>query len=227
MDFDHIQLAETADGSMTFFNSRVGEHYHSRHGAVQESLHVFVKSGMQFQVERQDLGTIKILEVGFGTGLNFLLSAEWAVKKGVELVYTGIEAYPLSQKLISETCYQNYVDANLWSNFITHYPESFEQLQQINPGVNLHVDHTELLSFKSESLFDLIYFDAFAAIHQAEMWNLESLKHITHYLKPDGVFVTYAITGELKRNMKSLGFAIEKAPGAPGKREMLRAIKLY
>jgi len=82
-----------------------------------------------------------------------------------------------------------------------------------------------LMNFESDQLFDVVYFDAFAAVHQPEMWNDAALGHIAQFVKPGGVFVTYAITGNLKRSMKSLGFSIEKAPGAPGKREMLRATK--
>jgi tRNA U34 5-methylaminomethyl-2-thiouridine-forming methyltransferase MnmC len=99
-------------------------------------------------------------------------------------------------------------------------------MTQINDACLLEIAPEKLLNFKSKQLFDVIYFDAFAAVHQPEMWNSESLNQISKFVKPGGVFVSYAITGELKRTMKSLGFSIEKAPGAAGKREMLRAVKL-
>ena len=99
-------------------------------------------------------------------------------------------------------------------------------MTQINDACSLQIAAKKLLDFQSENLFDVIYFDAFAAVHQPEMWNLDSLNQICKFVKPGGVFVTYAITGELKRAMKSLGFSIEKAPGAAGKREMLRSVKL-
>lgn len=223
---DHLNFVLTSDGSKTLFNEEVGENYHSRHGALQESLHVFLNSGLRFFLEGHAEKKVRILEVGFGTGLNFLVTADFCSKNNIVLDYTGIEAYPLKHKLISESGYQQYISAELWESFLNNYTAALDHPIEINSACSLAVAHTKLLDFTSEKLFDLIYFDAFAAVHQPEMWDPESLKHISRFLKQGGVFVTYAITGQLKRTMKDLGFSIEKAPGAPGKREMLRAVKL-
>ena len=220
-----LTLVETGDGSSTLFNSDIGEHYHSRHGALQESRHVFVKSGLEFFLSEHHTGAVKILEVGFGTGLNFLLSADFCSEKRIILEYTGIEAYPLSTDTILQTGYDAYISKIIWQKFIENYPEAFNNKTALNEFVQLTLAHTRLLDFSSSEQFDVLYFDAFAAVHQPEMWKHESLEHVCRLLKPGGVFVTYAITGNLKRIMKSLGFNIEKAPGAPGKREMLRAVK--
>ncbi|MXV51448.1 tRNA (5-methylaminomethyl-2-thiouridine)(34)-methyltransferase MnmD [Pedobacter sp. HMF7647] len=222
----NLQFITTADGSKTLFNSQIGENYHSKHGAFQESRHVFVKSGLEYFLNLTKKTQVSILEVGFGTGLNFLLSAEYCYEKSIELDYTGIEAFPLPETVISATGYNDYVRSDLWMAFNTHYRKALLQPAVINEICNLNIAHTELLQFVSNKKFDIIYFDAFAAIHQPEMWNDEALAHITDFLNTGGVFVTYAITGNLKRSMKRLGFSIEKAPGAPGKREMLRAVKL-
>ena len=223
---DHLNFVLTSDGSKTLFNEELGEHYHSRHGALQESLHVFLNSGLRFFMEGHAEKKVRILEVGFGTGLNFLVTADFCSKNNIILDYTGIEAYPLKHRLIGESGYQQYISGELWESFLNNYTEALDHPLGINSACSLAVTHTKLLDFTSEKLFDLIYFDAFSAVHQPEMWDPISLKHISRFLKQGGVFVTYAITGQLKRTMKDLGFSIEKAAGAPGKREMLRAVKL-
>lgn len=224
-DYSHLNFTDTSDGSKTLYNSRVGEHYHSRHGALQESRHVFVETGLRHYLRLSGTREASVLEVGFGTGLNFLLTADFTETENIQLSYTGIEAYPLPEEIISSTGYKQYVGEHLWDRFIETYPESFSGKVRISANTQLEILHSALLDFETDSSFDVIYFDAFAAVHQPEMWSAESLRHVSRYLNPGGVFVTYAITGELKRNMSTLGFSIEKAPGAPGKREMLRAIR--
>lgn len=223
---DHLSFTLTSDGSKTIFNEQLGENYHSRHGALQESKHVFLNSGLCFYMEKETEKKASVLEVGFGTGLNFLVTADHCLKNEISLNYTGIEAYPLKQEMIAETGYQEYVFEELWNSFLKNYSVALIQNTEISAACSLRIAPEKLLDFRSEALFDVIYFDAFAAVHQPEMWNPESLNHICKFLKPGGVFVTYAITGDLKRTMKSLGFSIEKAPGAAGKREMLRSVKL-
>ncbi|PWK79935.1 tRNA U34 5-methylaminomethyl-2-thiouridine-forming methyltransferase MnmC [Mucilaginibacter oryzae] len=221
-----LKIVTTADGSNTIYNAEVGEHYHSRHGALQESLHVFVKSGMAYFLDRNEVNGLNILEVGFGTGLNFLLTADACTCKQLKLNYTGIEAYPINSEMIALTGYQQYVPALLWEQFNSSYPQALKTTVDINETASLQIANTKLLNFETEQRFDVVYFDAFAAIHQPEMWNEEAISHTVSFLKPGGVFVTYAITGNLKRMLKAMNFKVEKAPGAPGKREMLRAVKL-
>lgn len=234
-----LTIVPTADGSNTIYNSLVGENYHSRNGALQESRHVFVNSGLKYFLENAKaslptgggnpiaigLEGASILEVGFGTGLNFLLSAEFCITQNIQLDYTGIEAYPLTPEMTGQTGYEQYLSADLWQQFIQNYRDILSHPVQINPLCRLHIAHCELLNFQSGSLYDVIYFDAFASANQPEMWNEKAITHTLQFLKPGGVFVTYAITGNLKRIIKGLGLKVEKAPGAPGKREMLRAIK--
>ena len=219
-----LQIVTTADGSKTIYNATVGEHYHSRHGALQESLHVFVNAGLDYFLAQNDASQVSILEVGFGTGLNFLLSAAYCTDHQINLQYTGIEAYPLTADMMTQTGYGQYVPAELWSSYLQHYPDALKNEVNINADTQLHIANCKLMEFKTDQQFDIIYFDAFAAVHQPEMWELPAISHVTQFLKPGGVFVTYAITGNLKRMLKSLGFSIQKIPGAPGKREMLRAV---
>ncbi|MGI4020267.1 MAG: tRNA (5-methylaminomethyl-2-thiouridine)(34)-methyltransferase MnmD [Janthinobacterium lividum] len=221
-----LQLIQTADGSNTLFNSEIDENYHSRHGALQESQHVFLQSGLQYFLSVKEASAVTVLEVGLGTGLNFLLSADFCTQQQIKLDYVGIEAFPLNTELIEQTGYDQYISAALWENFQGMYPSTINHKVKINALCELELVHRELLNFESPQLFDVIYFDAFAAIHQPEMWSEEAIAHTVSFLKAGGVFVTYAITGNLKRQLKALNFKVEKAPGAPGKREMLRATKL-
>jgi tRNA U34 5-methylaminomethyl-2-thiouridine-forming methyltransferase MnmC len=224
---ESLSFVTTADGSKTIFNAQVGENYHSRHGALQESQHVFLNAGLRYFLAGNSTNEVAILEVGFGTGLNFLLSADFCAARGINLDYTGIEAYPLSSEMISDTGYNQYISPALWQSFINNYSNSLAEKVELNGYCKLQTAHCQLLSFSSDKLFDVVYYDAFAAAHQPEMWNEEAIAHTVKFLKPGGVFVTYAITGNLKRMLKSLGFKVEKAPGAPGKREMLRAVKSF
>lgn len=218
----HVQ---TSDGSGTLYHPQVGEHYHSRHGAVQESRHVFVGMGLGHFLSETQQTEASVLEVGFGTGLNFLLSAAHAEEQGIRLAYHGIEAYPLPPDTVARMGYGAYVPAPLWDDFLASYEASLKTPQLVGTA-QLAIAPYPVLEFQSRQQYDVLYFDAFAAVHQPEMWTDETLAHVCAFLKPGGIFVTYAITGNLKRTMKSLGFEIEKAPGAPGKREMLRARKL-
>lgn len=241
MNHELLKFVITEDGSKTIFNKEVGENYHSMHGALQESRHVFLNSGLKYFLENnkstvevspfgRDLegagNKVSILEVGFGTGLNFLLSADYCTINEVKLAYTGVEAYPLSMELISQTGYNQYIFAPVWDSFMKQYPDSLKQAVNINPLCQFQIAHCPLLNYSSNRQFDVIYFDAFASAYQPEMWDEKAISHTVQFLKPGGVFVTYAITGNLKRALKSLGLKVEKAPGAPGKREMLRAVKI-
>jgi len=221
----NLSFVTTGDGSLSIHNAAVGENYHSKHGALRESQHVFLQSGLQYFLNHHPVPEVRVLEVGLGTGLNFLLTADFCTEQRISLYYTGIEAHPLPLEMISKTGYGEYVMPEIWSGFLESYPESINQLKAINPYCQLFTAHSRLDQFDTTERYDVLYFDAFAEIHQPEMWEFAALEHITRFLKPNGVFVTYAITGNLKRTMKALGFSIEKAPGAPGKREMLRAIR--
>lgn len=216
-------ITPTADGSNTLYNETIGEHYHSKHGALQESKHVFIDAGLKFASANQ--AEISILEVGFGTGLNFILSFEYCEANKIKLNYTSIEAFPLTSEVIEQTAYSAYVPEAIWADFITNYPNALTASQKLTPLCTLEIPHTTLAEYETDQKFDIIYYDAFSVQHQPEMWSDEIIAHACSFLKPGGTFVTYAITGKLKRAVKACGFTIEKLPGAPGKREMLRAVK--
>ena len=216
-------ITPTADGSNTLYNETIGEHYHSKHGALQESKHVFINAGLKFASAEKP--AVSVLEIGFGTGLNFILSFEYCTTNDIKLNYTSIEAFPLAETLIEQTGYSEYVPKEIWGGFISNYEAALKTQQTLSPLCELEIPHTTLAAFNTDKKFDVIYYDAFSVQHQPEMWSDEIIAHACSFLKPGGTFVTYAITGKLKRTVKACGFTIEKLPGAPGKREMLRAIK--
>lgn len=221
-----LKKIQTRDGSFTYYHPLVGEHYHSIHGALQESRHVFLETGTHYYLSQHpDTAQLNILEVGFGTGLNFLVTADYCAKISLPLQYTGIEKYPLTQQEIEQTGYGAFLEAPLAQALYTHYPDCMNHMQALSKQQSLEIRHQDVRDFESKTAFDLIYFDAFAAVHQPEMWTKETLDQVCRYLRPGGILVTYAITGQLKRDLRALGFTIQKMPGAPGKREMLRAIR--
>src|SRR5215217_7719485 len=181
-----LKIVATADGSNTIFNPQVGENYHSRHGALQESKHVFLGTGLQYFLAESRANEVSVLEVGFGTGLNFLLTADYCTNNNIQLNYTGIEAYPLSKDMISQTGYEQYVPQEIWVAFMANYQVSLKERVQFNQYCQLQTAHCQLLAFESKILYDVIYFDAFAAIHQPEMWNEAAIGHTRKFLKPGG-----------------------------------------
>ena len=217
-------ITPTADGSNTLYNDTIGEHYHSKHGAVQESKHVFIDAGLKHATANKP--EISILEVGFGTGLNFIFTFDYCIQNNIQLNYTSLEAFPLSPEVINQTGYAAYVSPQTWDKFIAHYNGALKTEQTLSPSCKLEIQYSTLENFTTQKTFDLIYYDAFSVQHQPEMWTDEIIAHVCSFLKPGGTFVTYAITGNLKRAVKACGFTIEKLPGAPGKREMLRATKI-
>jgi len=212
----------TRDGSSTLYVERFDEHYHSTHGALQESLHVFIRNGLAYKLQTQS--SISILEVGFGTGLNALLT--YLYSENAHIRYTGIEAYPLSS---DQLAWLNYPDVLKQEGV----QEIFHQLHQLpwnkNHQMDLHFELTKynilLEDYQPEIRFDLIYFDAFAPDSQPELWTLEIFRQMYRCCEQEGALVTYSAKGDVRRAMVSAGFQVEKLPGPPGKREMMRALK--
>jgi tRNA U34 5-methylaminomethyl-2-thiouridine-forming methyltransferase MnmC len=219
-----LQIITTKDGSQSLLNPELNETYHSIHGARQESLHVFISNGLDFVVQREAKKSIKILEIGFGTGLNALLTAQYAKEKSVTVEYTTLEAFPVNESIWQQLTYaQSETERDI---FYKLHHEPWDQWTEVMPGFMLKkVNSTlQLVSF-DHTYFDLIYFDAFAPNKQPEMWTLPMLQKTIDSLRTSGVFVTYCAKGQLKRDLASCGTSVETLQGPPGKREMIRAIK--
>lgn len=219
-----LQIIITKDGSQSLLNSELNETYHSVHGAKQESLHVFIKNGLGFIVESGAKQSVKILEIGFGTGLNALLTANYAKEKGVGIEYTTLEAFPINESIWQQLQYaQTEPEREI---FYKLHHEPWDQWIEVMPGFMLKKVNTTLqLASLGHDYFDLIYFDAFAPNKQPEMWELPMLQKTINALRPQGTFVTYCAKGQLKRDLGSLGTRVESLQGPPGKREMIRAVK--
>jgi tRNA U34 5-methylaminomethyl-2-thiouridine-forming methyltransferase MnmC len=216
-----VQLITTSDGSHSLLNTQLNETYHSVHGAIRESVYVFIKKGLDFLIERNNPHELHILEIGFGTGLNALLTLQKQLSNSVKIYYTTIETYPLPEEVWSHL---NYADALEATEYFNHlHRAEWEKWQEIIPGFHLLKIKTTLQQIDlTASKYDLIYFDAFAPSKQPEMWEYPVLEKVVQRMNPGGVFVTYCAKGQLKRDLKSLGLEVETLEGPPGKKEMVR-----
>lgn len=214
------RIVLTADGSSSVYNSEFDQHYHSIFGALQESQRVFVELGLQTAFER--FAEISVFEMGFGTGLNALLTALEAQKTGRMVHYTAIEAYPLP---LNEARQLNF-DEVLGSYYLQPLHEAvWNRRITIHSFFNLLKYEGRLQDFQTDERFNLVYFDAFAPESQPELWTLEIFEHIAAMMHPGGLLTTYCSKGYVKRNLQAAGFRVEKHPGPARKREVLRAIK--
>lgn len=220
-----LELIVTSDGSHSLLNTALDETYHSRHGALQESLHVFIKHGLHFFDEKNHPKKINILEIGFGTGLNALLTAQDVIHKPIQVDYTSLEAFPVEKDIWEQL---NYADSNESKLLFGELHEAaWFTPEMIQSNFILTKLHTTLQQVDlSGGTFDVIYYDAFAPNKQPEMWELPMLKKVVERLRLNGVFVTYCAKGQLKRDLKSLGLIVETLSGPPGKKEMIRATRV-
>ena len=217
------EIVKTRDGSNTIFVPEFDETYHSTHGAIQESLHVFIRSGLKFKTELND---INVLEVGFGTGLNALLSFVDSEDTNRNIKYTSLEAYPLQWDLVSKL---NYIDIIFNGKYSEIYKKihtcDWESFYELSPYFTLKKQNVKLQNILFDNEFDIIYFDAFAPRVQPELWTEQIFTSMYKALKPGGIFVTYCAKGSVKRALRYVGFQLQSIPGPPGKREMSRAVK--
>lgn len=217
------EILTTKDGSTTIHISDWNESYHSRHGAIQEAMHVFIKNGLHLIQKK----SISIMEIGFGTGLNAFITFLEAQNLELSIKYTGIEAYPITQLEIASMNYVAELKANL-------YDEVFQEMHSCEWEIETSISNNFTLTKKNlyfqyisdVEQYDLIYFDAFGYDVQPELWSTEIFKKMFDSLKPNGLLVTYAARGVVKRSMLEVGFKVEKLAGPPGKREMFRATKV-
>ncbi|MQP24328.1 tRNA (5-methylaminomethyl-2-thiouridine)(34)-methyltransferase MnmD [Flavobacterium sp. LMO8] len=216
------EIIITDDGSTTIRIPDWDENYHSTHGAIQEAKHVFIKNGLDL-FQNQD--SISILEIGFGTGLNaFITFLETINKEKVN--YVGVEAYPISSEEIAQMNYVSELKAEKYQVIFDRIHSCDWEIQQtINENFFLTKRNQFFQDIEDKNQYDLIYFDAFGFPLQPELWSEIIFKKMYDALLPKGTLVTYACRSSIKNAMLSVGFSIEKLPGAPGKREMLRATK--
>ncbi|WP_236612960.1 tRNA (5-methylaminomethyl-2-thiouridine)(34)-methyltransferase MnmD [Cesiribacter andamanensis] len=203
----------------------LNETYHSHHGALQESQYVFIRQGLDaWREQHADARSLQVLEIGFGTGLNALLSLQWAKRHGVQLRFTTLEPYPISLALVQELNYADLLGGQ--ADMLRLHEASWEEDVIIEDSFVLHKTTTPLqeIDFSSSS-YDVVFFDAFAPSKQPELWEKPLLAKVAAALATEGLFCTYCAKGQLKRDLNSLALTVETLPGAPGKKEMVRARK--
>lgn len=210
---------QTKDGSHTLFNEAAGEHYHSVFGAIQESEHIFIRTGLEAKQTFPEV--LQVLEIGFGTGLNALLTLKWAEDDHQSVQYVGIEAFPLTETILKQLNYAAML--HIEPSLFLKIHQSITR-QQITPYFSLQVFHEKFQDFlPGKNRFHVVFFDAFSPDSQPEMWTKEGFIKLHDALISGGTLVTYSCKGSVKRALKAAGFSLEKLPGPPGKREFLRA----
>jgi tRNA U34 5-methylaminomethyl-2-thiouridine-forming methyltransferase MnmC len=229
------EFIKTADGSHTLYVPELDETYHSINGAIAEAYHVFIKNGFNFI----DKKNIRILEIGFGTGLNCLITYNYSRQSSKEVEYTGVEAYPVEDEIVSKLNYLDSFDptdspdshdshdsTDLSEVFKKMHSSEWEIFTDISEYFKLKKQKIHFKDIECLSCYDLIYFDAFGPMVQPELWTVDIFKKMYQSLDQGGVLVTYSAKGSVRRAMQEVGFTVERLEGPPGKREMLRANKI-
>ena len=218
-----IKLITTEDGSHSIHLVELDETYHSIHGAIQESKHVFIAAGLNYWLsENPKSASLSILEFGFGTGLNALLTAI-EVTPGKNVSYHSLEKYPLPTEITNSLNYGEVLHSTALLSKI--HKAGWGEEQTITPNFSIKKIEADFRDYANDVYYDIIYFDAFAPSKQPELWTKEIFAHCYQLLNEGGVLVTYSAKGQLKRDLKSIGFVVESLPGPPGKFEITRAIK--
>lgn len=219
-------IITTKDGSKTIKIEEWNEHYHSIHGAVQEANHVYIKAGLDHLKQAQKPSSIRVLEAGFGTGLNALLTYFWAENSKTAITYTGLEAYPISSEERKALDYASVINYNKVGQVYDQiHSTEWDVWNRISDNFCLNKRKLLFSDFDVQDEFDLVFYDAFGPRVQPELWEAHVLKNFYNALKPGGVFVTYSVKGTVKRRLQELGFSLDIIAGPPGKRHMMRATK--
>ncbi len=216
------EIIITKDGSTSIFLPELNETYHSRFGAIQEAKHVFIKNGLSLFNDK----SVSVLEIGFGTGLNAFVTFLEALQTSQNINYVGVEAYPVAIETIENLNYVSALNATTFQSiFNDMHLSDWESVNKIATHFSLTKRQQKFEEISDSNAYNLIYFDAFGYDVQPELWSEVIFQKMYDALLPNGVLVTYACRTSIKKAMMSAGFNVEKLPGAPGKREMLRAFK--
>jgi len=215
----------TEDGSHTIYLPEMDEHYHSVHGAIQESVHIYIEQGFL----QSTVNPVSIFEIGFGTGLNAYLTCCYAQERHIKVEYTSLEKYPLSESEYHQLNYPATIFQENSRLFEQIHQVEWEKWHNISSHFRLQKIQADLLSFQFNdvSKYDIIYFDAFAPGKQPEMWAEDILQKVSASVKPGGIIVTYCAKGSVRRALSAAGFVMERIPGPVGKKEILRGKKTF
>jgi len=217
----HREIVITEDGSNTLYIPELNEHYHSVHGAIQESTHIFIKAGIEYYGRNN----IRILEAGFGTGLNAFLTLLDARKNQRKVIFHTFEKYPLTPQEIGCMNYTDYFDPADAPLFQSLHDAPWGEDVPITPYFTIHKHEADFEEVNFHEYFDIVFFDAFAPDVQPRLWSENVLTKFYSALKAEGILTTYCVKGTVKQILRKIGFNLKRLPGPPGKREMLRAMK--
>lgn len=224
------EIILTSDGSSTIYLPEWNEHYHSKHGAIQEANYVYLDKGLHFYISEQlqnENNEVNVLEMGFGTGLNAYLTLLYAEKHKIIINYTAIEAFPVLATSIQKLNYTALLHQTENSSLFQQLHDcEWESFQAITPYFNLKKQHKTFHQLTVSNVFNVVYFDAFGPRVQPELWTATLFNKMYNALKIKGVLTTYCAQGNARRAMMQEGFTVTKLVGPPGKRHMLRALKL-
>lgn len=215
------ELRITEDGSHTIYHQGLDEPYHSIHGSIQESMHVFVNQGFNL-IERSP---VRILEIGLGTGLNVLLTLAESEKKGTRVYYHAVEKYPLIPEEFGNLNYEQFIPEIPPGMLRAIHEGPWDLEFNLTENFRICKEEADIRSMVPGGNYDLVYFDAFAPDKQPELWGEEVFSRLAGCMNPGAILVTYAAKGSVRRTMKSCGFLVKKVPGPPGKREMISAFR--
>jgi tRNA U34 5-methylaminomethyl-2-thiouridine-forming methyltransferase MnmC len=216
------EIILTEDGSHTIFVPELNEHYHSVHGAIQESEYIFIKCGLNFS----KADPVRIFEIGFGTGLNAFLTSVNAGSKNRKIFYTAIEKYPLQDSLINGLNYKGFFPPESGYLFDRIHSAKWDIGQEISINFTLKKIEGDITKLEISGEYDLIFFDAFGPDKQPEMWTDEVFRKIAEITVPNGILLTYSVKGDVKRTLRKNGFKVNRLPGPPGKHQIIRAVKI-
>ncbi|MGM0408156.1 MAG: tRNA (5-methylaminomethyl-2-thiouridine)(34)-methyltransferase MnmD [Bacteroidota bacterium] len=217
----NLKIINTDDGSSTLFSSEFNDHYHSVFGAINESKHVFIDAGLKYL----NKNLIKIFEVGFGTGLNSLLTCLESSKQNINIEYTAVELYPVSRDIVKKLNYTSYLIPQAKEIFEKIHQAEWNKKVDLSNQFQLKKIEADFNQFTFTEKYDLIYFDAFGPEKQPDLWSIENFTKLYLALNQQGILTTYSSKGFVKQNLKNAGFKIQRLPGPTGKRHMIRAIK--
>jgi len=212
----------TSDGSLTLYVPEIDETYHSTHGAIQESAFIFIDKAFRLCTKNE----IKILEIGFGTGLNSLLTAAEAEKSEQKVTYISLEKFPVAHEKAQQLNYYQQVKWNHATEvFQSIHRSPWEKEVEITSHFRLKKVQCDFTTYLPDSMFDLVYFDAFSPEKQPEMWTEQQFQKIYNACNSGAILTTYCAKGKVRRALQTVGFEVERLAGPPGKREILRAVK--
>ncbi|MDD3320143.1 MAG: tRNA (5-methylaminomethyl-2-thiouridine)(34)-methyltransferase MnmD [Paludibacter sp.] len=219
---NNVELKITSDGSHTLFVPEINETYHSTHGSIQESMHIFIETGLK-QCKKTE---ISILEIGFGTGLNAFMTLLEALKTNIIIHYTTLELYPVEVEKAILLNFPEILSSENRNLFEKLHTSKWNEEVQINSNFLLNKIKTDFTTYTFDKNFDVIYFDAFSPEKQPEMWSQQQFEKLYKHCNNGAILTTYCAKGAVRRAMQAAGFKVERLPGPPGKREILRSSKV-